>query len=219
MKYIIGIIIILCTTSCSSVVIPQNVRVGSIKEIELVITNETIIDLNIFAGNAHLENISNEQLRAEMTAECPSRNDECAERMADLDFVSLLKGKYLTLSTNRDSFFQHYNATLNVKLFVPKSQQLNINMDAGELRVSNIDSCLKVDMSAGEININMPYSMMASVNLDTSFGEVSLMVNGLDQNENRAWLVGGEINWNQGIGSCQMKVDLQAGEISVNIAD
>jgi hypothetical protein len=74
-------------------------------------------------------------------------------------------------------------------------------------------------MSAGEINIKMPYAMIASIELDTLFGEASLNVNGLHQKESRAWLVGGEINWNQGIGRCQMKVDLQAGEISVNIAD
>jgi hypothetical protein len=219
MKYFIGIIIILFTTSCSSVDIPANVRVGSIKEIELMISNDTVIDLDVFAGNVHIESSPDEQLRAEMTAECPSRNDECAERMADLDFVSLTKGKHLTLRTNRDSFLQHYNAALRVKFYIPKSKQLNVKMDAGELSVNNIDSCLNVEMSAGEINIKMPYSMFASIELDTLFGEASLNVNGLNQKESRAWLVGGEVSWNLGIGSCQMKVDLHAGEISVNIAD
>jgi len=219
MKYIIGIIIVLFTTSCSSVDIPQKERVGTIKKIELIITHDAIIDLNVFAGDVHVESSPDEQLRAEMTVECPSRNDECAERMAGLDFVSLNEGKHLTLSTNRDSFLQHFNAALRVKFYIPKSKQLNVKMDAGELSVNNIDSCLNVEMSAGEINIKMPNSMIASVELDTLVGEASLNVNGRHQKESRAWLVGEEVNWNQGIGSCQIKVDLQAGGISVDIAD
>ena len=49
--------------------------------------------------------------------------------------------------------------------------------------------------------------------------EVSLNANGHYQPENRVWLVGGEINWNQGKGHCRMKVDLHAGEISVKLGD
>lgn len=200
------------TSSCSAVNTPSNVRVGPSKEIKL-----TIIDLNITAGDVIIESSLGNQLRAEMTVECPDINSQCAKKMAGLEFVQFSEGEHLSLATNRDSFVQHYNANLKMKIFVPKSQRLNINMDAGELKVNNVDSCLGVDMSAGEININMNYSMIASVNLDTAFGDASLNVNGIYQNENRSWLVGGEVMWDLGIGDCHMKVDLQAGEISVNL--
>tara|TARA_R110001592_G_scaffold16440_3_gene70036 strand:+ start:2576 stop:3247 length:672 start_codon:yes stop_codon:yes gene_type:complete len=216
-KHIVGIIIILLTSSCAVVNPSPNVRVGPIKEINLTIKEDTVIALNITAGHVVIENSPTDQLRAEMTVECPGINSQCAKRMTGLEFVSLVDGKHLTLTTNRDSLLQHYNAQLSVNFFVPKSQQLNIDIDAGELRVNNINSCLNVDMSAGAININMPESMIASVELDTAVGEASLNVNGLHQNENRAWLVGGEVNWNRGRGHCHIKVDLQAGEISVNL--
>ncbi|MBA6338421.1 DUF4097 family beta strand repeat protein [Colwellia sp. BRX8-7] len=217
-KHIVGIIIILSTSSCSTVNTPSNVRVGPTQEINLTIIEDIVIDLNITAGDVVIESSPGDQLRAEMTVECPGINSKCAKRMTGLKFVSLTEGKHLTLKTNKDSLFQSYNANLSVKLFIPKSKQLNVNMDAGSLKVNNVDSCLNIDMSAGEINIHMSETMIASVDLDSAFGEVSLNVNGLHKNENRSWLVGGEINWDQGRGNCHMKVDLQSGEILVNLA-
>jgi len=219
MKYIniVGIIIILSTSSCSAVNTSSNVRVGPSKEIKLTITEETIIDLNITTGDVIIESSLGNQFRAEMTVECPGLNSQCAKKMAGLEFVQFSEGEHLSLATNRDSFVQHYNANLKMNIFVPKSHRLNINMDAGELRVNNIDSCLNVNMSAGEININMHYSMIASVDLDAKFGYASLHVNGIYQNGNRSWLVGEEVHWNQGVGHCEMDVDIQAGEISVNL--
>jgi len=216
-KYIVGTLIILLTSSCAVVNTHPNVKVGPIQEIDLTIAKDTIIDLNITAGEVVIESSPGEQLRAEMTVECPGINSECAKRMAGLEFVSSIKDKHLKMSTNRNSFFQNYNANLSVKFFVPKSQQLNIGMDAGTLYINNIDACLNVEMSAGDIDINMFESNMASVYLDTAFGDVSLNVDGRHQNESRPWLVGGEIIWDQGKGSCQMKVDLQAGTISVDL--
>lgn len=216
-KYIVGITIMLLTSSCAVVNLPPDVRVGPIHEINLAITEDTVIDLSIVAGDVVIENISGDQFKAEMTVECPGINSKCAKRMKGLEFVSFVEGKHITLTTNRDSFLQHYNAKLSVKVFVPKSQQLNIDMAAGELRINNIDSCLNVEMSAGAIKINMSESLINSVDLDAAFGEVSLSVNGLRQSENRPWLVGGKINWDQGKGRCHLKVDLQAGEISVKL--
>ncbi|MGK0409655.1 MAG: hypothetical protein ACJASB_001811 [Shewanella psychromarinicola] len=216
-KHIVGTLIILLTSSCAVVDNSPNVRVGPEKEIDLNISEDTIIDLNIFAGEVVIESSPDQQLRAEMTVECPGIKSKCAKRMSGLEFVSFGEDKHLTLTTNRDSFMQDYNATLKLRLLIPKSEQLNINLDAGELRVNNIDSCLNIDMAAGDVNINMSYSMIASVKLDTALGEASLNVNGLYQNGNRAWLVGEEVNWNQGIGGCHLKVDLQAGEISVKL--
>jgi len=216
-KHIVGALIILATSSCAVVDTLPYVRVGPIKEIDTSIGKDTVIELNILLGDIVIENSLNEQLRAEMTVECPGINSDCSKRMAGLEFVQFSDSDHLTLTTNRDSFIQHYNANIKVKFFVPKSQRLIINMDAGELSVNNINSCLEVDMSAGEVTVNMSYSMVASVNLDTTFGEASLNVNEVYQNKNRVWLVGEKVKWDKGIGGCHMKVDLQAGEISVNL--
>jgi len=218
-KYIFSMLILSLTSSCAVVKTSSYVKIGQAKEMALTLSEDAVIELNITAGDISIEKSPNDKLTAEMTVECPSINSKCAKRMAGIEFVKRLEGNNLTLTTNRDSLFQQHDANLKMKFFIPKSQQLNINMDAGDLRIKNIEPCLNVDMSAGEINIKMPSETIASVRLNASVGEASLNVNGIHQSGNRQWLVGGKVYWNKGVGHCQMQVDLQAGEISMSLAD
>ena len=100
---------------------------------------------------------------------------------------------------------------------IPEVSELNVNMTAGELNIHGVQACLTVDMSAGDIDVEIPEELVASVMLDAGVGDASLRVDDRYRSAPRSWLIGAELFWDQGGGLCHVDVDLQAGDISVEL--
>ena len=191
--------------------------IGPERTIDLPVTSETVVDLRIPAGDVHIEGTSGDRLTAEIVVRCPDEESGCAKRLRDLQFVTDFVGDRLVLKTNRNSSMKYRSGQITTKVRIPEVSKVNVNMTAGDLNIHDVQACLSVDMTAGDIDLEMDEELVASVMLDAGVGDASLRVDDYNRSAPRSWLIGAELSWEQGNGYCHVDVDLQAGDISVEL--
>ena len=191
--------------------------VGPERTIDVPVTPETVVNLRIPVGDVHIEGASGDRLTAEIVVKCPDLESGCATRLGDLQFVTDYEGDRLMLRTNRNSSMKYRSGQVTTTIRIPDVSKVNVNMTAGDLNIQNVQACLSIDMTAGDIDLEMAESLVASVMLDAGVGDASLRVDGEYRNAPRSWLIGAELSWEHGNGYCHVDVDLQAGDISVEL--
>jgi hypothetical protein len=193
--------------------------VGPERSIDLPVTADTVIDLRIPVGDVHIEGVAGNRLTAEMVVKCPDLESACAKRLGELQFVTDLEGDQLTLKTNKNSSMKYRSGQVTTHIRIPTVAKLNVDMFAGDLNIHNVQACLTVDMGAGDVDAEIPEELVASVMLDAGIGDASLRVDDRYRSAPRSWLIGAELSWKQGEGYCHVDVDLQAGDISVELVN
>ena len=191
--------------------------VGPERTIDIPVTAETIVDLRIPVGDVHIEGISGDRLTAEIVVKCPDLESGCAKRLGGLQFVTDYQGDRLSLRTNRNSSMKYRSGQVTTTVRIPVVSKLNVNMTAGDLNIHDVQACITVDMTAGDIDLEIAEELVASVRLDAGVGDASLRIDGRYHSAPRSWLIGAELSWDRGSGYCHVDVDLQAGDISVEL--
>ena len=191
--------------------------VGPERTIDIPVTPDTVVDLRIPAGDVRISGVSGNRLTAEILVKCPDLESGCAKRLGSLQFVTDYEGDRLTLRTNRNSSMKYRSGQVITTVRIPEVSKVNVNMTAGELNIHDVQACLTVDMTAGDINLEMAEELVASVMLDAGVGDASLRVGDYNRSAPRSWLIGAELSWDQGGGYCHLDVDLQAGDIEVEL--
>ena len=59
---------------------------------------------------------------------------------------------------------------------IPTVAKVNVDMFAGDLNIHNVRACLTVDMGAGDVDLEIPEDLVASITLDAGVGDASLTV-------------------------------------------
>jgi len=220
--------IVFCTlslaSSCVTVYQGDKVAIGEPRILRLDVSPSDTLDFRFDVGEVTITGTDDEKMRAKMIVKCPEFDNKCAKHMADIDFVSSTSAEGFSLSTNKHSAFKlssfkFKNATIITRIEIPIVRQVNIQMTAGELDLKHVNACINIDMSAGEVNVEVLKENIASVDIDTGVGEASLNINGRKVREKRSLLIGGEIQWHGGNGDCHLKIDLQAGEATVKLSE
>ena len=102
---------------------------------------------------------------------------------------------------------------LTVRVEVPRDLALRVEMSAGDLTVHGIERDVDVDMSAGDVNIDLPERRVQSVDVHVSVGDATLR-NRDHVLDGEGWL-GKRIDWNEGRGESRVRVKLSAGDVNV----
>lgn len=108
-------------------------------------------------------------------------------------------------------------ADLKILIRVPKVESLTIEMDAGALSIDSPTACINVKAGAGEVSVRAPAASAASVSLDANIGDSSLRTPSGAVYDERKLLVGSEVHWAEGSGSCELRGKLQAGSLDVEL--
>ncbi len=81
------------------------------------------------------------------------------------------------------------------------------------LNFNGTSTCLTANVNAGEINIKLKETQLASAELNAKVGDVKLITaNGETIEGSRSLLVGASLEWNKGTGTCHTKASVLAGE-------
>lgn len=115
-----------------------SVGIGPQKVLELPVSSSSIVNLKVDVGDVTIIGTDSNQLNARMTIECPGLDSRCANRLADLDWVSSMTGEQLTLTTNKYSAFRlsavrYRDAGIITRIEIPKVKQVSIEMMAVEI--------------------------------------------------------------------------------------
>lgn len=172
-----------------------------------------LIRLNVPAGDVEVIGTTGDSLTAVVTGVCQQENREnCNQLLKELGW-SKKTGSVTELGLSPSGITRYDNITIKVKLGVPKDKKLDVNLNAGELRIEGTSACLNADVNAGEVRIKLKESQLSSFELNAKVGDVKLVsAKGEAIEGDRSMLVGAHMEWSKGTGACHTKASVLAGE-------
>lgn len=180
---------------------------------------QQIQEVRIDFPHGELEIESGEPGRVEvrLLADCERGGDRCRDRLERLAVESRSTQDALEIRIEGVPRHSSKGLRLRLRIRVPAEQRVDVDMGAGELRVTDLGRDLRVHLGAGEIEIRLPESAVGVVDLEAGVGETSLRVRGREVDGERRHLVGGSLHWDEGPGEAHVEAEVGAGEVQVRL--
>lgn len=169
--------------------------------------------INFWAGELHVIATDVRDIHLRLTGRCEGAWDDCRERAGQIEVVSQYTGDAVWLRLTGTHKFNPRGPKLILRIEVPRTLAVGIDMSAGDLTVHGVERDLNVDMSAGDINIDLPERRVRSVVMHVSVGDATLRHHGRVHG-GEGWL-GKRIDWDEGNGASRVRVKLTAGDANV----
>ena len=173
--------------------------------------------LLIPSGDIDVIGVKGNELHAELTIRCETDSGKCAERAAATGFETTERDGRVVVGLKDISFFKSGSMEIDMKIEVPRETSVELLMGAGDLDVKDVSGCLRVDMDAGDLDVEAPADTVRSVAIDVGMGDAGLTVGKKSYEASRPFLVGAEVEWDEGEGECELRADLQFGDATVTL--
>ena len=181
------------------------------------VTKTELIRLNVPAGDVEIVGATGNSLTAVATAACQKEDQESCQQVLKEFGWSKKIGKFTQLDLSPSGVTRYENMSIKVKLGVPSDKKLEVNLSAGELRIDGTNACLIAEVNAGDINITLRESQVASIELTAKVGDARLVTSKGAIEGDRSMLVGSSLVWGKGTGTCHTKANVLAGAAKVTL--
>lgn len=175
------------------------------------------LDIELPSGDVRIEPSEDGQLHAAVRFFCEAESARCAEGAAVARIEHQRDGARSMLRFEPESAYSTTHASLEVAISVPTVARLDIRMKAGRLEVDSPTGCLTVRAGAGQVLVVAPAASVATATLGTDLGDATLRVPRGNVRSSRPLLVGADVRWDDGPGSCDFRVELGTGEIKAQL--
>jgi len=176
--------------------------------------------LSIPAGDVNISVSPDDLVRVRVQFYCSPDSEKCAAMATGASIGHSQVGDQSTISFSPSSAYAARHANIRYHIQVPTmAETMTINMDAGDLDIEGLRTCTTVFVGAGDIDILVPISSVASVQVNTKVGDASIRLPGGRTHSDRSMLLGARASWREGDGSCAMAAELAAGDIQVRLTD
>jgi len=177
-----------------------------------------LVRLSVPAGEMEVVGIAGDKVIAEATAVCENADaDACHRLLNALEWVKK-DGSIAELSLSPGGVSEYNQIKVKVKIGVPKDKNLEVNLGAGELSISDTSACLIAELNAGQINLSLDQRQLASASLSAMVGDAKLVTaKGETTSGQRSALVGAQLDWNSGSGHCHTQAKVLAGEAQLTL--
>lgn len=176
-----------------------------------------VLDIEFPSGQIRITPSTDGQLHASVAFFCNEDSQTCRANAEKARIVHEQQGEHSYLSFTPGSVYSTRHANLIFKVQVPDVERLNVKADAGDIGIISPTACMTVRAGAGDLSIAVPAASIGRADLDANFGDANLKTLDADAEGRRPLLVGAEVKWAEGEGSCVLKAKLQAGAISVRL--
>lgn len=181
------------------------------------VSSAELLRLAIPAGEVLVTGTTGNNLTAVVTATCKKERKACAEFLAKLAWDKKT-GNTTELQLKPADMSNYNDITIKVKIGVPKDKKLEVSLAAGELTLEDTSGCVSADVSAGQLNLKLKESQLASAELRANVGDAKLITaKGETIAGDRSLLVGATLDWAKGAGTCHAKAGVTAGEVKLVI--
>lgn len=185
--------------------------------LEADVSHAELVKIDIPAGEVQAVGTTGNNLTAQITASCQKKNlESCRRLLKDLAWTKKT-GDNLELGLSPSGITHYDDVTVKIKVGVPKDKRLEVHLSAGELHINNTSACLIASVNAGEVNITLNKSQLASAELNAKVGDVKLVTAQGSYEGERSLLVGASLKWDQGTGSCHTQASTLAGEVQLTL--
>lgn len=202
----------------------------------LVLEPNTEVTLTAIPGEVFIKGNDSNYATGSMEVKCPRLSGPCADHFQDLKFEINRSGNRLTIGANKGTFLRG-NSTVKTTIALPRIDYLRVKTIGGDVDISRVDVnrlevdmkggdldieveqlvTLKVDLEAGDVDISIPEASVAEVDLDAGMGDASIIRNGMHEEAPRSFLVGAETQQQISRDGAIIIVDVQFGDIDVNL--
>ena len=197
------------------------------------------INLKAIPGELIIKGIEGDEAAASMEVRCPDTMGECADHFRDLEFETSSRGNSIAVKPSKGLGFKG-NRSVKTILSLPPVSRLVVKMTAGEVHISDIDvnelyldmkagevdidvdkikSYLKVNLTAGEVNVEIPESAVSEVDIDVNIGDASIISNTMVKDVKRSFLVGASDRRIISNSGAVVYVDVHVGDIRVDLTE
>ncbi len=178
------------------------------------------ITIDIPAGQVLVVGSAGSKLLAEVKASCKQDKKvdkaNCETVLKDLGWSSKMgKGAALGLLPNKITRYD--DIQIEIKISVPNDKPLNVIQAAGDLSIEGTSACVNASLNAGQLNVKLKESQLASAELHAKVGDVKLTdTQGKTRSGERSLLVGADLT-HKASGSCPLKAEVLAGEVHLSL--
>ena len=201
-----------------------------------MLESDVEVTLNAIPGEVFIEGIDSDYATASMEVKCPRLSGPCADYFQDLGFIINRSGNRLTISANKGTFLRG-NSAVRTTIALPRVDYLRVKTVGGDVDIFRVDvnrlevdmkggdlditvdqlEALEVDLEAGDVDISIPEASVAEVDLDAGMGDASIIRHGRQEDAPRSYLVGAETRELISREGAIIRVDVQFGDIDVNL--
>ena len=194
------------------------------------------VTLNAIPGEVFIEGTDSNYATASMEVKCPRLSGPCADHFQDLEFDISRSGNRLTMGANKRTFLRG-NSVVKTSITLPRVDYLKVRTIGGDVDICRVDvnrlevdmkagdldidieqlETLEVDLEAGEVDISIPEASVAEVDLDAGIGDASIIRHGRHEDAPRSFLVGAETREQISREGAIIRVDVQFGDIDINL--
>jgi len=194
----------------------RDTLIEPVRHVDVGVSEGLPIHIRIPTGLLAIRNSDDGRLRGELRILCPSLDSRCARQLGDNEFVAEEVDGELRLRLIHDGSWRYRNGEVRVELWLPENNPVFIDLTAGELD-AHLANCVSADVEAGDVSFELPLSIVSSVRLDAGVGDAGLYIDGRRVAGHRSLLVGAEADWTGGDGDCDVDIDLQAGDLRLEL--
>lgn len=182
-----------------------------------VAVTDDLVRIELEVGELEIIGSDGEELAAYLTATCRKGKPKCVRKLEELEIAVIAADGRVDVVFEGVNKRRARKMELEVLVEVPRANSVEVKMGVGELEIEDLRRDLSVDMWIGDATIRMAEADVHSVLLDTGIGDGEIYSAGHGGRERRPFLVGKEIAWTSGQGAARVDLDLQIGDISVEL--
>lgn len=139
----------------------------------------------------------------------------CSEAAAKLGLTTSATAQRLTLGVAGMPTLNLVRLTPTLHVVAPAGHLVEIDLGAGNVRVSDLTDGLEIDLGAGNVEGSFPLAAVGRIELDSRAGRATLKLP--DSSIVGSGLVGSAVTWSREEGGGKIEVDLGAGDIVVTL--
>jgi hypothetical protein len=173
------------------------------------------IRLEVPIGEVYVSPGSTGQVEIELIVSCGSSSTRCRERAEEIYLDSDLRRRSLALEVRGISQKLTRRPSVDVRLKMPATSALQIDLGVGELEIEDLTGDLEADVGVGEVDVFVAEEAVGTIRLAVGVGEANLHPRRRGQSDSGFLFLGNELEWDDGPGSAYLVIDVGVGEVNV----
>ena len=187
-----------------------------IDHITLPAAKSQSVHLKFPVGDLRVEASTGSQVELEITARCKGwGRDDCEDRARRVHVETDDSGGRLDFVVEGYPHFHSGDFNLRGVLRVPARMDLDLDMGVGDLRVTDVEGDMHVELGVGDAQIRTAASSVRSVDVQAGVGDADVIAGG--SHARRHGFVGSTASWDEGRGRSSVTLHVGVGDATVRV--
>lgn len=187
-----------------------------VDRVSLPVPRDKTVRVDFPVGTLRVEPTDAGKVSFDLTVKCKGRSQaDCEERADQIRIESDEAGGVLSLKVKGYPKYRSHNIELRGVLRVPAELALRIEMGVGDLRITDIQGDLDVDLGVGDADIHTSERAVRSVEVSTGVGDAAVFASG--GRVRRHSFISSSASWDEGRGKSNVNLNVGVGDGTVRV--